>query len=139
MIWYWSNFLFPCENLIRARVRAVTKWSKVHGNKLRIRQINKGVSTFSVNHLEYASKDVFSLIIRLILSSFLIFNFIFCPFYRNADVSFLESWLHTALTYTAMTDYPTPSNFLNPLPAYPVKQVWLFLDYTVLHFKSVFI
>ncbi|KOM58331.1 hypothetical protein LR48_Vigan11g136500 [Vigna angularis] len=35
----------------------------------------------------------------------------------------LEGWLRTAWVYTAMTDYPTPSNFLNPLPAYPIKKV----------------
>ncbi|KAG2384623.1 uncharacterized protein HKW66_Vig0117140 [Vigna angularis] len=35
----------------------------------------------------------------------------------------LEGWLRTAWVYTAMTDYPTPSNFLNPLPAYPIKKM----------------
>lgn len=47
----------------------------------------------------------------------------FCFYYRNyIDADALESWLSTAYVYTAMTDYPTPSNFLSPLPAYPVKQ-----------------
>ncbi|CAA0818810.1 alpha/beta-Hydrolases superfamily protein [Striga hermonthica] len=40
----------------------------------------------------------------------------------------LENWLYTAYTYTAMTDYPTSSNFLNPLPAYPVKQMCKAID-----------
>ncbi|XP_010246130.1 PREDICTED: lysosomal Pro-X carboxypeptidase-like [Nelumbo nucifera] len=40
----------------------------------------------------------------------------------------LESWIETALIYTAMTDYPTPSNFLQPLPAYPVKQMCKAID-----------
>ncbi|GLT94749.1 hypothetical protein SLE2022_124760 [Rubroshorea leprosula] len=40
----------------------------------------------------------------------------------------IENWLGTALIYTAMTDYPTPSNFLNPLPAYPVKQMCKAID-----------
>lgn len=43
---------------------------------------------------------------------------------RNAiGADLLSGWLRTAFIYTGMTDYPTPSNFLNPMPAYPVKQV----------------
>ncbi|KAI3994452.1 hypothetical protein MKX01_012709 [Papaver californicum] len=37
-------------------------------------------------------------------------------------------WLQTAFVYTAMTDYPTPSNFLNPLPAYPIRQMCKVID-----------
>ncbi|XP_058088246.1 uncharacterized protein LOC131235127 [Magnolia sinica] len=44
------------------------------------------------------------------------------------STSSLEGWLDTAYVYTAMTDYPTPSNFLNPLPAYPVKQMCRAID-----------
>ncbi|GFQ01709.1 lysosomal pro-x carboxypeptidase [Phtheirospermum japonicum] len=44
------------------------------------------------------------------------------------SVDYLKNWLATAYLYTAMTDYPTPSNFLNPLPAYPVKQMCKAID-----------
>ncbi|XVF07596.1 hypothetical protein REPUB_Repub06bG0153000 [Reevesia pubescens] len=47
---------------------------------------------------------------------------------NDIDVGDLESWLETAFVYTAMTDYPTPANFLNPLPAYPVKQMCKAID-----------
>ncbi|KAL9672083.1 hypothetical protein QQ045_028331 [Rhodiola kirilowii] len=40
----------------------------------------------------------------------------------------LETWLSTAYIYVAMTDYPTASNFLKPLPAYPVKQMCKAID-----------
>ncbi|CAJ1884329.1 unnamed protein product [Sphenostylis stenocarpa] len=40
----------------------------------------------------------------------------------------LKGWLRTAWVYTAMTDYPTPSNFLNPLPAYPIKKMCEAID-----------
>nr|GMC90388.1 lysosomal Pro-X carboxypeptidase-like [Ipomoea batatas] len=43
-------------------------------------------------------------------------------------VDILEQWLNTAYSYTAMTDYPTASNFLNPLPPYPVKQMCKAID-----------
>lgn len=46
---------------------------------------------------------------------------------NDIDANSLEGWLETAFTYTAMTDYPTPSNFLSPMPAYPIKQVLLSL------------
>ncbi|XP_077230176.1 uncharacterized protein LOC143863385 [Tasmannia lanceolata] len=44
------------------------------------------------------------------------------------DAGYLEGWLSTAYVYGAMTDYPTPSNFLQPLPAYPVKQMCKAID-----------
>lgn len=47
---------------------------------------------------------------------------------NSVDAESLEDWLYTAYVYTAMTDYPTPSNFLNPLPAYPVKQMCKAID-----------
>ncbi|CAA3021272.1 lysosomal Pro-X carboxypeptidase-like [Olea europaea subsp. europaea] len=47
---------------------------------------------------------------------------------KNDSGNSLEGWLGTAYTYTAMTDYPTTSNFLNPLPAYPVKEMCKAID-----------
>uniref|UniRef100_A0A2N9H7T8 Lysosomal Pro-X carboxypeptidase n=1 Tax=Fagus sylvatica TaxID=28930 RepID=A0A2N9H7T8_FAGSY len=37
-------------------------------------------------------------------------------------------WLWSAFTYTAMVNYPMKANFLNPLPAYPVKQMCNIID-----------
>ncbi|KAF8044103.1 hypothetical protein BT93_A2168 [Corymbia citriodora subsp. variegata] len=53
-------------------------------------------------------------------------SFRLCKNFKNAD--YLTGWLETAFTYVAMTDYPTPSNFLAPLPAYPVKQMCKAID-----------
>eukprot|EP00262_Sarcandra_glabra_P004407 TRINITY_DN15390_c0_g1_i3.p1 TRINITY_DN15390_c0_g1~~TRINITY_DN15390_c0_g1_i3.p1 ORF type:complete len:444 (-),score=46.37 TRINITY_DN15390_c0_g1_i3:46-1344(-) len=53
-------------------------------------------------------------------------SFKICGNYISANS--LENWLATVLIYTAMTDYPTPSNFLTPLPAYPVKQMCSAID-----------
>ncbi|XP_009383556.2 uncharacterized protein LOC103971287 [Musa acuminata AAA Group] len=44
------------------------------------------------------------------------------------EVSNLPQWIEEALVYGAMTDYPTVSDFLTPLPAYPVKQMCKAID-----------
>ncbi|XP_004305645.1 PREDICTED: lysosomal Pro-X carboxypeptidase-like [Fragaria vesca subsp. vesca] len=44
------------------------------------------------------------------------------------SVDDLQNWLESAFIYTAMTDYPTPSNFMTPVPAYPVKQMCKAID-----------
>ncbi|XXG88491.1 hypothetical protein AAC387_Pa12g0691 [Persea americana] len=53
-------------------------------------------------------------------------HFRICENYISGNA--VENWLGTAYIYTAMTDYPTPSNFVNPLPAYPVKQMCSAID-----------
>ncbi|CAI0462616.1 unnamed protein product [Linum tenue] len=47
---------------------------------------------------------------------------------KKEDVDSLSGWLDTAWIYTAMTDYPTPSNFLQPMPAYPVREMCRAMD-----------
>ncbi|CAI0430126.1 unnamed protein product [Linum tenue] len=47
---------------------------------------------------------------------------------KKEDVDSLSGWLDTAWIYTAMTDYPTPSNFLQPMPAYPVREMCQAMD-----------
>jgi lysosomal Pro-X carboxypeptidase len=42
---------------------------------------------------------------------------------RASSVDAIPNLLDTAIVYSAMTDYPTESGFLTPLPAYPVKAV----------------
>lgn len=39
----------------------------------------------------------------------------------SADLSSVQGFLYTAWVYMAMTDYPYPANFLEPMPANPVK------------------
>ncbi|KAL6575053.1 hypothetical protein OROMI_012338 [Orobanche minor] len=53
-------------------------------------------------------------------------SFRICKNYISAE--YLESWLIDAYTYSAMSDYPIPTNFLNPLPAYPIRQMCKAID-----------
>ncbi|KAF0897251.1 hypothetical protein E2562_034720 [Oryza meyeriana var. granulata] len=46
----------------------------------------------------------------------------------RGKVDAIPSLLENALVYVAMTDYPTPSNFLTSLPAYPVREVCRAID-----------
>lgn len=56
-------------------------------------------------------------------------SFRICNNYIGVDA--LEGWLGQAWIYTAMTDYPTPTNFLSPLPAYPVRKMCEAIDSSV--------
>ncbi|CAN7070242.1 unnamed protein product [Brassica oleracea var. botrytis] len=44
------------------------------------------------------------------------------------SVDSASGWLETAFIETAMVNYPTPSNFMAPLPAYPVEQMCKIMD-----------
>ncbi|KQJ89376.1 lysosomal Pro-X carboxypeptidase [Brachypodium distachyon] len=48
---------------------------------------------------------------------------------RASTVDAIPDLLDTALTYSAMTDYPTSSGFLTPLPPYPVKEMCRAIDH----------
>ncbi len=43
------------------------------------------------------------------------------PLKLKKDVDTLSEWLQEAYEATAMINYPYPTNFLNPVPANPVK------------------
>jgi len=36
----------------------------------------------------------------------------------------IEGWLWTTFVYASMVDYHPPANFLMPLPAYPITEVF---------------
>ena len=40
----------------------------------------------------------------------------------------LSDWLESAYSYLAMVDYPLPASFLQPLPAFPVRQLCAAVD-----------
>lgn len=40
---------------------------------------------------------------------------------ESTDSDFLVEWIWAAMDYMAMVNYPYPSNFLQPLPGWPVK------------------
>lgn len=46
--------------------------------------------------------------------------------FRDLNASWeLQEWLESAYSYVAMVDYPIPTNFMTPLPAYPIREVML--------------
>ncbi|AQK57472.1 Putative serine peptidase S28 family protein [Zea mays] len=47
---------------------------------------------------------------------------------NGSSVQDIPSLLESAVVYAAMTDYPTPSGFLTPLPAYPVRAMCRAID-----------
>ncbi|GAB4847137.1 hypothetical protein Ancab_026148 [Ancistrocladus abbreviatus] len=53
-------------------------------------------------------------------------NFRLCRELKN--VGDLSGWLESAYSYLAMVDYPYPSDFLMPLPGYPIKEVCRRID-----------
>lgn len=57
----------------------------------------------------------------LLSSSFRLCNPIIDDGGRSAQA--LSDWLNQGIQYMAMTDYPYPSNFLQPMPGWPVKEM----------------
>ncbi|KAL8231187.1 hypothetical protein R6Q57_000965 [Mikania cordata] len=53
-------------------------------------------------------------------------TFRLCGKLQSSDDLF--NWLESAYSYLAMADYPYPSDFLMPLPAYPIKEVCKQID-----------
>lgn len=52
-----------------------------------------------------------------------------CKSNSDSDIAGnLEQWLYDAYDYTAMTDYPVAANFVQSLPAFPVKQMCKTID-----------
>ncbi|XP_057830215.2 uncharacterized protein LOC131041216 isoform X2 [Cryptomeria japonica] len=47
---------------------------------------------------------------------------------KDSDVDGVEGWLNGAYFEAAEADYPTPANFIQNLPAYPVKQMCKAID-----------
>ncbi|KAL6012825.1 hypothetical protein ACLOJK_003314 [Asimina triloba] len=45
-----------------------------------------------------------------------------------SSIEALSGWLESAYCYLAMVDYPYPSSFMMPLPAYPIKEVCKKID-----------
>jgi lysosomal Pro-X carboxypeptidase len=43
------------------------------------------------------------------------------PLENQNDLANFINWVESALDYLAMTDYPYPSNFLEPLPGWPIN------------------
>ena len=47
------------------------------------------------------------------------------PLKTTGDVGSFKNWIAGNYDYLAMVDYPYPANFLNPLPGFPIKVVYM--------------
>ncbi|KAG0572079.1 hypothetical protein KC19_VG066300 [Ceratodon purpureus] len=48
---------------------------------------------------------------------------------RDLNASWeLRDWLESAYSYVAMVDYPIPTSFMTPLPAYPIREICRAVD-----------
>ncbi|KAH7725806.1 PCP-1.1 protein [Aphelenchoides avenae] len=58
------------------------------------------------------------------------------PITSAEDAGYVEGWVREAFEYMAMTDYPYPSSFLEPMPGWPVKEACKFLSTPPLNKKD---
>lgn len=59
-----------------------------------------------------------------------------CEKVTDKNVGLIYSWLNNAYTYMAMTDYPYQTNFLNPMPAWPVASACSAIDDVIIVNKT---
>lgn len=60
------------------------------------------------------------------------------PLQSIEDVGTFKAWLQETWVDLTMVDYPYPSNFLEPLPAWPVKVIMCFIPVRNKLFDNLF-
>ncbi|XP_020373927.2 lysosomal Pro-X carboxypeptidase isoform X2 [Rhincodon typus] len=108
-IWLFEN-LSPCEGFYNIVTNDFLKSGKGCSESIKN-------SWDAINKLSSTAEGL----------TFLSHTFHLCSPLQATDVVFFKSWLSNTWVNLAMVDYPYKANFLQPLPAWPIKVVCTFL------------